>query len=128
MKKKDVEREYRKFIENWLPRYCERLTLFLYSLKDKRDIKEGDWESVKTAFRSYYMGYCPDFIPPWEPFVPTPKQTTIFDSVKEETTDISTDVITQSDDGTTFEVSQVEPKIIIKDDTKKKVQKPDGRV
>jgi hypothetical protein len=123
MKKKDVEREYRKFVENWLPRYCERLTLFLYSIKDKRDIKENDWESVKTAFRSYYMGYCPDFIPPWEPFVATPKQTTIFDSVKEEKHDTPSDTITQSEDGTQLEVVLTEPKIITKNDTKKKVQK-----
>jgi hypothetical protein len=125
MKKKDIDREYRKFIDNWLPKYTERLTMFLFSLKDKRDIKENDWESVKTAFRSYYMGYCPDFIPPWEPFVATPKQTTIFDSQKEDTTDKNTDTITQSEDGTQLEVVLAEP-IITTNDTKKKVQKPNG--
>jgi hypothetical protein len=57
--------------------------------------------------------------------VATPKQTTIFDSQKEDTTDKNTDTITQSEDGTQLEVVLAEP-IITTNDTKKKVQKPNG--
>lgn len=81
MKKKDVDREYRKFIENWLPKYSERLTFILLNLKEKRDIKESDWDVMNTTFRTYYFGYLPDFIPPWQPYDKKEvTQATIFDN------------------------------------------------
>ena len=126
MKKKDVDREYRKFVEAWLPKYAERLTLILLSLKDKRDIREPDWDVVNIAFRNYYMGYLPDFIPPWQPWQPydknAEKQTTIFDiaekSVAEEES-VDTDKITDNNLGTDFAIELPQPTIIIEDDTKK---------
>jgi hypothetical protein len=56
MKKADIDREYRKFAEQWLPKYSERLQLSLLNMKDKRDIREDDWEVLRVAFRNYYFG------------------------------------------------------------------------
>lgn len=85
LEKKDVDREHRKFVLNWLPKYVERLTIDLMCLKDKTEIPEGDWEVIECAFRNYYMGYCPDFIPAWQPPVKTVKQADLFtDKITEE--------------------------------------------
>ena len=119
MKKKDVDREYRKFVEAWLPKYAERLTFILLNLKDKRDIKESDWDVLDIAFRNYYMGYLPDFIPPWQPYDKSKEtQTTIFD-IKD---DISADEPTKEEDiptdnnlGMDFDIVLPEPTIIIED-------------
>jgi hypothetical protein len=67
MKKADIDREYRKFAEQWLPKYSERLQLSLLNMKDKRDIREDDWEVLRVAFRNYYFGYLSDFVPEWQP-------------------------------------------------------------
>ena len=124
MKKKDIEREYRKFVESWLPKFVERLQLSLLCIKDKREIREEDWEAIRTAFRNYYFGYLPDFIPPWQPPQKESKQTTIFDMKEEEKTDRKAD----NENGMDFSIELPEPTIIIENDTDKKVQKPDERV
>ena len=117
MNKKDVDREYRKFVENWLPKYSERLTLILINLKDKKDIRESDWDVVNIAFRNYYMGYLPDFIPPWQPYdKKAEKQTTIFDNDndnKSEETPKDTDKATGNNFGIDFDIKLPKPTIII---------------
>ncbi len=121
MKKKDIEREYRKFVESWLPKFVERLQLSILCIRDKKDIKEDDWETIRTAFRNYYFGYLPDFIPPWQPPQKQSKQTTIFDNmtkdVKEnEKIDKSAEEKPQDDFGADFGVTLYEPTIIIEND------------
>lgn len=63
LKKKDTEREYRKFFQGWLPKMTERLSVILYNVRDHSDLKEDDWEVIKTAYRWYHMGYLPQFEP-----------------------------------------------------------------
>ena len=133
MKKKDIEREYRKFVENWLPKFVERLQLSLLCIKDKREIREEDWEAIRTAFRNYYFGYLPDFIPPWQPPQKESKQTTIFGTMEEmtakkEVLDNLAEEKPKEDLGADFGVTLFEPTIIIENDTDKKVQKSDERV
>jgi hypothetical protein len=120
MKKKDVEREHRKFFECWLPKFTERLTVSLLNIKDKRDIKEDDWEAIRTAFRSYYFGYLPDFVPEWQPPQKLSKQTTIFDNMAEDTKE-ETDKSADNDFGIPFAIELPEPTIIIENDTVKEV-------
>lgn len=67
LEKKDIDREYRKYIQNWLPKFVERLTIDQLCIKEKREIPENDWEVLEAAFYLYYMGYCADFIPAWQP-------------------------------------------------------------
>lgn len=118
MKKKDIEREYRKFVENWLPKFVERLQLSLLCIKDKREIKEDDWEAIRTAFRNYYFGYLPDFIPPWQPPQKESKQTTIFESMEEltekkEVLDNLAEEKPSEDLGEKFDIQLFEPTVII---------------
>ena len=123
MTKKDVDREYRKVVEAWLPKFSERLTLILLNLKDKRDIRESDWDVVDIAFRNYYFGYLPDFIPPWQPYDKNKEtQTTIFDiknDISAEEQPKEKDIPTDDDNGTDFDIILPEP-IIITEDGKKK--------
>jgi len=56
IKKKDIDREYRDFIESWFPKIVERGTLILLSIKDKTEIKEDDLEVLKFFYRSYHNG------------------------------------------------------------------------
>ena len=119
MKQKDADREYRKFLENWLPKFTERCTIFLHNLKDRKAVKEDDWEVIKTAFRSYYMGYCPDFVPVWQPPQEKFKQIGIFDMEKEETKDKSAEEVAKKDFGEEFALEILEPTILIEDDTDK---------
>ena len=121
MKKKDVDREYRKFVENWLPKFTERLTCCLLCIKEKKDIKEDDWEAIRAAFRDYYFGYLPDFVPPWQPPQKESKQTTIFDSMKEETNDRVAEETPDKDLGMDFEITLPEATIIIENGTDKEV-------
>ena len=119
MKQKDIDREYRKFFTEWLPKFTERLTLSLLNLKDRREIKEEDWEAIKSAHRLYYFGYLPDYILPWQHPQKESKQTTIFDNIdmktdkdiprEEESTDRSAD----NNFGLPFAIEIPEPTIII---------------
>lgn len=112
LEKKDIDREYRKFLVNWLPKYVERLTIDLLCLKDKREIPEGDWEVLETAFQSYYMGYCADFIPAWQPPVRNATQQGLFS----ENTDGMAGTITENPVGANFAITVSEPKIVIEDE------------
>lgn len=124
MKQKDADREYRKFLENWLPKFTERCTIFLHNLKDRKAVKEDDWEVIKTAFRSYYMGYCPDFVPVWQPPQEKFKQIGIFENMTENTqktqeSDKSAEEVAKKDFGEEFALEILEPTILIEDDTDK---------
>ncbi len=122
MKKKDIEREYCKFVEQWLPKFVERLQLSILCIRDKKDIREDDWEAIRTAFRNYYFGYLPDFIPPWQPPQKQSKQTTIFDTMDKtteeepKTNDESAEEKAKDDIGADFGVILYEPTIIIEND------------
>lgn len=115
MKQKDVDREYRKFLENWLPKFTERCTIFLHNLKDRKAVKENDWEVIKTAFRSYYMGYCPDFVPAWQSPQEKFKQIGIFDMEK----DKLAEEVAKKDFGEEFAIEILESTILIENDTEK---------
>ncbi len=120
LKKKDIDREYRKFLETWLPKYVERLTIDLINIKNKKNIPEEDWEVLKTAHRSYYMGYLSHFIPKWQnPYTP-PKQATIFDSDKPDNDKLSENP-KENNLGIDFAAELPEPTIVIENDKDKKV-------
>jgi len=120
LKKKDIDREYRKFLENWLPKYCERLQLTQLNIKDKRDIREEDWEVLRVAHRSYYMGYLPDFIPKWQPPHLKPKQATIFDPAMPDSAKLSENP-KENNLGIDFVTELPEPTIVIENGKDKKV-------
>lgn len=109
LEKKDIDREYRKYITQWLPKFNERITIDLLCIKEKREIPENDWEVLETAFQSYYMGYCADFIPAWQPPVKNAVQQGLF-------TDGMTDTITENAVGTEFELVASEPKTVIENE------------
>jgi hypothetical protein len=109
LEKKDIDREYRKYVTQWLPKFVERLTIDLLCIKEKREIPENDWEVLETAFQSYYMGYCADFIPAWQPPVKTATQQGLF-------ADNLTDTITENQIGMTFDNIPTEPKTVIENE------------
>ncbi len=109
VEKKDGDREYRKFILSWLPKYGERIQMILLNIKDKREINEDDMEVMRTAFRSYYMGYCPDFVPAWQPHdKSSAKQLSI--------TDNSDNTIAENQGGLIFDTIPTEPNIVIENE------------
>jgi hypothetical protein len=61
--KKDTEREYRKFFQGWLPKVAERLTIILYNVRDRSDLKEEDWDVLMTAYKWYHHGELAAFMP-----------------------------------------------------------------
>jgi len=61
VKKKDIEREYHKFIESWFPKIVERGTLILLSIKDKTEIKEDDLDVLMFFYKNYYNGELSQF-------------------------------------------------------------------
>ena len=63
IKKKDIDREYRDFIELWLPKIIERGTLILLSIKDKTEIKEDDVDVLEFFYKSYYNGELSQLMP-----------------------------------------------------------------
>lgn len=63
IKKKDIEREYRKFFVGWFPKVLERGTLIQLNVKDKTDIKEDDLEVLKFFYKSYHNGELSQFMP-----------------------------------------------------------------
>ena len=56
IKKKDIDREYRDFVESWFPKIIERGMLILISIKDKIEIKEDDMDVLEFFYKSYYNG------------------------------------------------------------------------
>jgi hypothetical protein len=90
--KKDTEREYRKFFQGWLPKVAERLTIILYNVRDRSDLKEEDWDVLMTAYRWYHHGelaaFMPEVGPPKEEQVKVTQQT-IFDTDGTEVVDLS---------------------------------------
>ena len=109
VEKKDGDREYRKFILSWLPKYGERIQMILLNIKDKREINDDDMEVMRTAYRSYYMGYCPDFVPAWQPPAKKATQLSIIN-------DTLTDTITENQNGLVFDNTPSEPKIGIENE------------
>lgn len=77
IKKKDIDREYRKFFTVWLPKVTERLSVILYNVRDHSDLKEDDWEVLRTAYRWYHFGelsqFMPEVSPPKEQIVTQPE-------------------------------------------------------
>ena len=63
IKKKDIDREYRDFIEFYLPKIIERGTLILLSIKDKTEIKEDDMDVLEFFYKSYYNGELSQLMP-----------------------------------------------------------------
>jgi hypothetical protein len=126
MKQKDADREFRKFIREWLPKYVERGRVFLENLENRKAIKEEDWDVLKAYHRSYYFGYCPDFILPYKPPQKESKQTTIFDNMTEfKKTDEEVDRMAvenaEKGIGENFDIEILEPTIVIENDTDKEV-------
>ena len=119
MKQKDIDREYRKFAQEWLPKVVERGTVFLENLRNRKKIKEEDWDVIKAYHRLYYLGYCEEFIVPWSPPQKESKQTTIFDAMAEEKKEGLTES-PESGFGKEFDIQLIEPTIIIENDTDKK--------
>lgn len=109
LEKKDIDREYRKYITQWLPKFNERITIDLLCIKDKREIPENDWEVLESAFYLYYMGYCADFIPAWQPPVKNATQQGLF-------ADTLAGTITERGDGMGFEITPSEPKTVIENE------------
>jgi hypothetical protein len=65
--KKDIEREHRKFMLNWFPKLIERGNIILANIGNHANVIETDYEVLEAMYRSYYMGYLPDFVPAWQP-------------------------------------------------------------
>lgn len=98
LEKKDIDREYRKYITQWLPKFNERITLSLLCIKDKREIPEGDWEVLESAFYLYYMGYCADFIPAWQPPNAKVTQQGLFELTESQQELVGTEVVNTSEE------------------------------
>ena len=121
MKQKDIDREYRKFAQEWLPKMAERAVCFLENLKNKKKVKEEDWDVIKAYHRLYYLGYCEEFIVPWQPPQKQSKQTTIFDAMTEEETDRMAVEKAEEGFGKEFDIQLLEPTIIIENGQDKEV-------
>jgi hypothetical protein len=80
IKKKEIVREYHKFVETWMPKCVERGTLLLLSIKDKTEIKEDDLEVLKFFYCSYYNGELSQFLPEASP----PKEQNVTQSIQTE--------------------------------------------
>ena len=63
IKKKDIDRDYREFIEFYLPKIIERGTLILLSIKDKTEIREDDMDVLEFFYKSYYNGELSQLMP-----------------------------------------------------------------
>ena len=76
---KDKEREYKKFMVQWLPKVVERCSVVLSNISNRAKVSDTDLDVVQAQFRLYYMGYCPDFIPAWTPpnRIKEPKEVTL---------------------------------------------------
>ena len=126
MKQKDIDREYRKFAQEWLPKIIERGVCFLESIRNKKKVKEEDWDVIKAYHRLYYLGYCEEFIVPWQPPQKQSKQTTIFDAMTEDKqTDEEIDRMAvenaENGIGIPFAIELPEPTIIIENGQDKEV-------
>lgn len=66
-KEKEEAREYRKFFCGWLPKVAERLQIIQYNVRDHADLKEDDWEVLKTAYKWYHFGELSQFMPEVSP-------------------------------------------------------------
>ena len=124
MKQKDIDREYRKFAQEWLPKVIERGTIFLENIRNKKKVKEEDWDVIKAYHRLYYLGYCEEFIVPWQPPQKQSKQTTIFDAMTEPTEEQMDKLAVENAEngiGKEFDIQLLEPTIIIQNDTDKEV-------
>lgn len=124
MKQKDIDREYRKFVREWLPKFIERGSIFLENLNNRKAIKEEDWEVIKAYHRFYYFGYCPDFVLPYKPPQKESKQTTIFDAMTDKTEEEIDKMAVENAEngiGKEFDIQVLEPTIIIENDTDKEV-------
>ena len=124
MKKKDIDREYRKFAQEVLPKVTERVVCFLECLRNKKKVKEEDWDVLKVLHKDYYMGHFDQFIQPWQAPQKQSKQTTIFDTMAEKTEEeIDRMAVENAENGIgiPFAIELPEPTIIIENDTDKEV-------
>lgn len=67
IKKKDIEREYRKFFLTWLPKVVERGQIIMLNVRGRNDIKEDDWDVLKFFYKSYHNGELSCFMPEVSP-------------------------------------------------------------
>ena len=95
---KDKEREYKKFMVQWLPKVVERCSVVLSNISNRAKVSDTDLDVVQAQFRLYYMGYCSDFIPAWTPPNRTkePKETTLFDTLTEQAPNESNGMISDT--------------------------------
>lgn len=110
LKKKDTEREYRKFFQGWLPKMLERGQVILYNIRDHSDIKDDDWEVLKTFYRWYHFGFLSQFEPEVNQIGQKVSQQDLFTAGLAETT-------AENSDGIELESSSVETKEKESDDT-----------
>lgn len=124
MKQKDIDREYRKFAQEWLPKMAERAICFLECIRNKKKVKEEDWDVIMAYHRLYYLGYCEEFIQPWQAPQKQSKQTTIFDTMTEPTEEQMDKMAVENAEngiGEDFAIELLEPTIVIENDTDKEV-------
>jgi hypothetical protein len=63
IKKKDIEREYRKFFCGWLPKVVERGQVALININNQTNITDNDWEVLEFFYRNYHNGHLSCFMP-----------------------------------------------------------------
>ena len=90
IKKKEIDREYRKFFTVWLPKVTERAQLIMLNVRDHTDIKEDDWEVLEFFYRHYHFGALSQFMPEVSP--PKEQNVTQPDLFTDKTAETSQDV------------------------------------